>query len=165
MIGEHQKGSVLKKGDLIIAIVWMVLGVAITIASYRLGLGNFSRPGDGLMSFGVGILLSLCAFPILIRSFVNRKNIRHKGEQGIWSEVDFKKIALALVSLIGFSLLLERLGFLVTTCLMLLVLFKAVGSQKWTWAVIATVLTVALTYVVFVVLLDVYMPSLTLGIG
>ncbi len=117
------------------------------------------------MSFGVGILLSLCAIPVLIRSFVNGKNVRHKEEQGIWSGVDFKKIALVLASLVVYSLLLERLGFLVTTFLMLLVLFKAVGSQRWTWAVIAAFLTVSLTYVLFVVLLDVYMPSLPLGIG
>jgi putative tricarboxylic transport membrane protein len=157
---------VLKKGDLILSIVWLVLGIAIVIASCHLGLGSFARPGDGLMSFGVGILLSLCAIPVLIRSFVNGKNVRHKEEEeGIWSGVDFKKIAFVLASLVLYSLLLERLGFLVTTFLMLLVLFKAVGSQRWTWAVIAAFLTVSLTYVLFVVLLDVYMPSLPLGIG
>ena len=155
----------MKKGDLIIAIVWMMLGVAITIASCHLGLGNLTRPGDGLMSFGVGILLSICAFPILIRSFLNGRKARQKEEQGIWSGVDFKKIALVLASLIVYSLLLERLGYLVATFLMVLVLFKAVGSQRWTWAVIAAFLTVSLTYVVFVVLLNVYMPSLPLGIG
>lgn len=143
----------------------MLLGVAITIASYRLGFGTLARPSDGLMSFGVGILLCLCASPILIRSFLNGRKAGRKEEQGVWSGVDFKKIALVLASLVAYSVFLERLGYLVATFLMVLVLFKAVGSRRWTWAVIAAFLTVSLTYVVFVVLLNVYMPSFPLGIG
>lgn len=147
------------KGNLIIAIVWIVFGIIIAKASYGLGLGNLVKPGAGLVPFCLGIILFLCSFPILIRSFVNIEKAGKGKEEGIWSEIDFKKIAVALASLIVYLIFLERLGFLVTAFLILLILFKVVGSQKWSRALIATVLAVSCSYLLFVLLLKVYMPS------
>lgn len=117
------------------------------------------------MPFGLGILLFFCSFPILFRCFVGLKNAGKEEEQGVWSEVDLKKIGLVTASLIGYLLLLERLGFVATTFFIFLILFKAVGSQRWGWALIATVLTVSFAYLLFVVILDVYMPSFRLWSG
>jgi len=153
----------LSKGDLLIAIFWMIFGIIITTVSYGLGLGNLTTPGSGLMPFALGIILSLCSFPILTRYFVNRKKTDKGGQQRVWSEVSFRKIALVLACLIGYSLLLERLGFLVITFFLLLVLFKMVDSQKWSWTLIATILTTSFAYFLFVVLLNVYMPTFPLS--
>lgn len=152
----------MEKGDLIIAIFWMVCGIIITITSYSLGLGTFATPGAGLMPFGIGIILSICSFPILIRSFMSIKKARERDEQGVWFEVDFKRIGLVLASLIGYLVLLERLGFLVTAFFIFLILFKAVGSQRWNRALIATILTLCFAYLLFALLLNVYMPPFPL---
>ena len=153
------------KGDPIIAAAFVVLGILITIGSYDMGLWTSSQPGVGLMPFGLGILLILCSFPILVRSWVRVKNTRENEKPGLWADVDLKKIAFVIASLMGYLILLEKLGFLATTFLVFLVLFKAVGSQKWRWALIATVLTVSCAYFLFVVILDVYMPPFPFWVG
>ena len=153
------------KGDPIIAGAFLVLGIFITIASYGMGLWTSSQPGVGLMPFGLGILLVLCSFPLLIGSWVRVKEARENEKPGLWADVDLKKIAFVIASLVGYLILLEKLGFLATTFLVLFALFKTVGSQKWRWALIATVLTVSCAYLLFIVILDVYMPPFPFWVG
>jgi len=154
----------LSKGELLIAVFWVIFGIIIATVSYGFGLGNLATPGSGLMPFALGIILSLCSFPILTHYFLNRKKAGEEEQRGVWSEVSFRKIALVLACLIGYSLLLERLGFLITTFFSLLVLFKMVDPQKWSWALIATILTTSFAYFLFVVLLNVYMPTFPLSL-
>jgi putative tricarboxylic transport membrane protein len=161
---ETQKDLVSKNGDLIITAALMAFAVIITVSSFRLGLGSLGRPGAGLMPFGLGIILFLCSVGILVLSRKNLRKIK-KREERVWAEVDFRKIALVIASLFGYLILLERLGFPLTASLVLLVLFKVVGSQKWYWALISTALTVSLVYLFFVIILDVYMPLFPFTMG
>ena len=147
------------KGDLIITSGLVILGILITIGSYGLGLWESGQPGVGLMPCGLGILLVSCSFPILLRSFATLTKSVKQREPGVWSGVQLKKVGLVTGSLFCYLVLLEKAGFVVTAFLVFFVLFKAVGSQKWGWALMATILTVGLSYLLFVVFLDVYMPS------
>jgi putative tricarboxylic transport membrane protein len=149
----------LKKIDLIPAIIWMGLGIAVTVGAYRLKLGNPGNPGPGLMPFLLGILLSICSLPILIRSFLVIMRNAKQEEEGIWSGVEFKRLIFVVVSLLVYIILLQKIGFVLTTFLFLLILFKNIDSQKWHWALIASALTVFISFFLFIVLLKVEMPS------
>jgi hypothetical protein len=59
--------------------------------------------------------------------------------------------------------MLEHVGFALTTFLILTILFKAVGSQKWSYSLIASVSTVVVSYLVFIVILKVELPAGFLG--
>jgi len=151
------------KIDLIPGIIWMILGIAVAISSYRLRLGNLTNPGPGMMPFLLGIALSLCSLPVLIRSISSFVRQTRSVYEPIWSEVEFKKVLIVLGSLIGYSLALEKVGFVITTILLLLILFKAVDSQKWPSVLIASFITVIFTYFLFVVFLKLEVPSGFLG--
>jgi putative tricarboxylic transport membrane protein len=153
----------LKKNDLIPAIIWIILGIAVAIGSYRLKLGNLANPGPGLMPFLLGIALLVCSFPVLIHSFLKMMRKTEQKEKIIWSEIDFKKLVIVLTSLIGYAVILEKIGFVTTTFLLLSILFKTVDSQKWFSVLIASILTVIITYFLFVVILKVELPSGFLG--
>lgn len=153
----------MKKNDLIPAIIWIILGIAVAIGSYRLKLGNLANPGPGLMPFLLGIALLVCSFPVLIHSFLKMMRKTEQEEKIIWSEIDFKKLVIVLTSLIGYAVILEKIGFVTTTFLLLSILFKTVDSQKWFSVLIASILTVIITYFLFVVILKVELPSGFLG--
>ncbi len=153
----------MKKNDLIPAIIWIILGIAVAIGSYRLKLGNLANPGPGLMPFLLGIALLVCSFPVLIHSFLKMMRKTEQKEKIIWSEIDFKKLVIVLTSLIGYAVILEKIGFVTTTFLLLSILFKTVDSQKWFSVLIASILTVIITYFLFVVILKVELPSGFLG--
>jgi putative tricarboxylic transport membrane protein len=100
------------------------------------------------MPFILGILLLIFSFYLLIRSFSksNRKQEIPKEEPG---QIDFVKIGLVLFSLFVYAFLLEKLGYLVATFLLLIILFRGAGSKRWRSVLIASTLAVFLTYFVF----------------
>ena len=149
----------MKKIDLIPAIFWMVLGIVVVAGSYRLRLGTLSDPGPGLMPFILGIMLSLSSVPIFVRSiFVIVRNQGHEDES-IWSGIEFKRLIIVVISLVSYWMFLEKVGFVVMTFILLLILFKTVDSQKWHKVLIASILTVFFVFLFFVVILKVDLPS------
>jgi hypothetical protein len=137
----------------------MAFGILIAIGSCQTGLGRLSNPGSGMMTFGIGIFLSLCSLPILIRGLFDLKKSIPSEEEGPWHGVRFKNIALILLSMIIYLILLDTFGFVVAAFVCLFILFWGVGSEKWLWALFESGLTVSLVYLIFVVILDVYLPS------
>lgn len=138
-----------KKYHILPAVFWIVLSVFVMIFSHHLDLGNFQNPGPGLMPFLVGIALLLAAIIILIKSFLNIKEGHDKVEGVAPSEINFCKVGLVLGALFTYAFLLEKLGYLVTTSLLLIFLFKIAGSQKWRSILAASVLTVIITFLLF----------------
>ena len=138
-------------------IVWMGLGIFIVAHCYRLELGNFKNLGPGFMPFCLGVLLIIGAILILIRSCVSiRQGLTENGESLLR---DFQKPGWVMATLLFYTLLLNKLGFILTTFITLLMLNKIAGLGKWTTVLFFSVVTVMVTYVLFVVILNVQMPS------
>ncbi len=155
----------MKKIDMIPAMFWMGLGIAVAVSSYRLRLGTLENPGPGLAPFLLGIMLSLCSLPILVRSFLVMMKNEKGGDESIWSGIQFKKLIIVVASLLGYWMFLEKIGFILTTFLLLLILFKTMDSQKWRAVLVASILTVLVVFIVFVVVLRVELPSGVWRIG
>lgn len=153
----------MRDNDWIPGTVWLVLGMAVVWGSLRLKLGSLVSPGPGLMPFIFGISLTICSLFVLIQTVLLKLKKSKEPRQGIWTDVDFKKVILVVGCLLGYTFMLETVGFALTTFLILTILFKAVGSQKWSHALIASVPTVVVSYLVFIVILKVELPAGFLG--
>lgn len=153
----------MKDNDWMPGMVWMLLGLAVIWGSLRLKLGGFVAPGPGLMPFILGIGLTACSLFILIKTALPGSGKRKGPEQSIWMGVDFEKVILVVGCLLGYTFILKYVGFTLTTFLILTILFKAVGSQKWSYSLIASVSTAVVSYLVFIVILKVELPAGFLG--
>ena len=144
------------RGELIIGIIWMGLGILIAVSSYKLKLGTFKQIGPGLMPFVLGIILLLCSIPIIMQSLRERK----EGGGGIegWGGRNLKTVGIIMCFLILYGIVLNRIGFILTTLIVFLPLYKIAGIERWRTAFIASILTVISTYVVFHVILEVQLP-------
>ena len=138
-----------KKYDIFPALFWVGLSIFVAVFSHRLGLGNFQNPGPGLMPFLVGIALLLASAFIVVRSFLDTRKRNDLVEKVAAGRRRFWKVGLVLGLLFAYGVVLEKLGYLVSTSLLLIFLFRIAGSQKWRSIVAASVLTVVLTYLVF----------------
>src|SRR3990172_12652274 len=67
----------------------------------------------------------------------------------LWAGSRWRKIILVVAALVGYAYALERLGFFLTTVLVLIFLFKAIEPQRWTVAVAGAVLTALAAYRLF----------------
>jgi putative tricarboxylic transport membrane protein len=131
----------------IITLFWIGLGIFVMIFSYRLGLGRFSNPDYGLMSFLLGVILVLLSLCSLIISLLKKAGDggTPKEERG---QTSYRKIGLVLVALFIYSFILEKLGFVITTWIFLFLLFRSMGN-RWITTFIASAFTVFATYFVF----------------
>ena len=138
-----------KKYDILAAIFWIFVSIFAIAGSYKLKLGNFENPGPGLMPFLSGIgLLSVSIF-IAGRSFSKIQKRSDIVKKVAPSKVNFIKIVVVLGLLVAYALLVEKLGFLFSTLLLLFSLFKIAGVRKVWYALAASVLAVILSYLVF----------------
>jgi putative tricarboxylic transport membrane protein len=109
-------------------LVWFVLGICICVGSIKLKLGNFSTPGPGFLPFLSGASLGIFGLILALPTVFDKvkKGVESKDDKAlmIWDWKKFLNPLLAVFSLLVYILLLEPLGFLLTTFLFLLILFK-----------------------------------------
>ena len=141
--------------DVIPAIVWIVLGTLFTIESYMLDIGSFNNPGSSMMPFLLGIIAVILSLALLLSSLANL----NKEEAKVWVGVDFWRVGLAVLTITGFGVLLETVGFSVDVAICLFLLYKIIGNVQTFRAVIYAILTALLSYLLFVVVLNVQLPS------
>ena len=126
----------------------MGLSVFAMVHSLSLGLKGITGPGPGLMPFLVGLLLLLTSIYLLVTSFLKRQEgdtLREERQ----SNVSLGKLTLVVASLLAYAVFMERLGFLITTTLLLITLLKGMGSKKWSSVVMASVSISLITYFAF----------------
>ena len=74
------------------------------------------------------------------------------------------RIGATLATLAGFALVLEHLGFLLSTFLLMVCLLRAIEAQSWGKIITVALATSLITYGLFARLLGVPLPAGVLGI-
>jgi putative tricarboxylic transport membrane protein len=146
----------LKKQYLIADCVWLILGVAVCVESWTLKIGTFNNPGPGFLPFWAGLLLAFFSLISLIQTGATEKI---EGETSVWVGINVTKLALVILALVLYVALLDTLGFFLCTLLLLIFLFRAIEPYPWRVVALSSVLSLAAVYIVFVLLMDVRLPS------
>ena len=122
--------------------------------SLRLELGTLKQPGSGLLSFCAGVILSALSLVLIHRGWGVRESRKHLPG----------RVILALICLFAYSLVLDKVGFVVATFFLVGILFHLGEPRRW-WVLLGiSALVTFLAYFVFGVLLHVYFPRSFLGI-
>lgn len=154
---KDEANTPMKRSDMIPALCWVGAGVGVGIHAWSLGLGRLSNPGPGMMPFLLGLILVLCALPVLLGAFFWAEPSK-PGTESMWSGIRFRKIIIVLGSLSAYAFILEKIGYVLAGFLVLVALFKTVDSQKWTSVLLMSTITIFLTYILFAVILEVELP-------
>jgi len=144
------------KADRWIGLLFALFSLYIGVESVRLGLGSYQQPGPGFISFCAGVILGVLSLALVFLAFfgrtIERETWHNRGQ-----------IAMVFVAILGFTLLLERLGFLLTTLLLIWFLLKVVERRGWGFSVGVAVVVAGASYVVFDVWLSAQLPAGILG--
>jgi putative tricarboxylic transport membrane protein len=141
-----------EKVQIIPVLFWIGFSLLVMALSYKLGLEDKTgmtgawNPGPGLMPFLCASLLLLVALGLLGSMLLRRS--RQEKEKTKPGRMNYGKILLVLGTLFAYAFLLEKLGYLVMTFLLLGLLFWRMGT-KWNYALAASVGTALLTYFLF----------------
>lgn len=140
------------------SILWVLLGVYVALHGYHLGLGRLRHPGPGFIFFTAASLLILLGLIDLAGHFKAGKAKKETGAPVRW-----RKVLFVIVALGAYAFLLNSLGFLLATFLLMIFLFKAVEPMKWWLALAGSACTTLAAMGIFKLLLDVPFPRGPLG--
>ncbi|ODU66761.1 MAG: hypothetical protein ABT05_04730 [Lautropia sp. SCN 66-9] len=140
------------------AVFWAALGCGIAWQAYLIGLGSLEEPGTGMMSFGLGVAMAAIAVGRLFAA-LRAAPAAGDGLAGLISA----RVAAVCVLLAAYFTAFEHVGFVLSTFVLLLVLFAGFGDIRKGPALIMSAALTAGTYGVFKFLLGTQLPVGWLG--
>jgi putative tricarboxylic transport membrane protein len=145
------------KKDQSSSLVWLTFAILICAETLRrLSLGSFRDPGSGFLPIISGIILGILALIHYVQSSLDKA----KTTQGSGNLPErWKALLIVYMSLVAYVFLLEPLGFLVATFLLLIILFRIAESRPWAVLIGTSALTSLVTFLIFDVFLKCQLPK------
>jgi putative tricarboxylic transport membrane protein len=134
----------------------MIVSAGTVFLSSKLPFGSFATPGAGFLPFSVGVLMFLLSLILFIQSFSSKEEERRKA---LWAKGGTGRVLLILLSLVLYGLFLEKLGFILTTFLLMGFLLLAIGKVRKSVVVLLSLISSLGCYGVFQVWLNVQLPK------
>jgi putative tricarboxylic transport membrane protein len=138
---------------------WLLLAAVFCVGSVNLGIGSPHRPLPGFMPFLIGLFMGGVTLFTLAHGLWTSQGATGEEKERIGSWGQLKKPAMILAALIAYGLAMDHLGFLASTFLLMLFLFKGIEPQKWWVAVLLALVTVGFSHLIFVVWLGCQFPT------
>jgi putative tricarboxylic transport membrane protein len=143
------------KRDLITSIILLALVIAALLGTSKLPIGKMSSPESGFFPVILCIFLGILSL-VLLRQAIKGKNER---EIPLWvSSGRWKIFSLTVAILFFFAIFFERLGYLISTFLLIAILYGAIGKRKWWMVIIVASFTTMASYLIFDILLKAQLP-------
>ena len=143
------------------SVFWLAFGIVSIYGSSLLGLGSMREPGSGFLPFLAGCFICIMAVAVLVNSFIHKQGKAKLAS--LWEGVSWHRALIITVLVLGFTIFLEKLGFFLSSFLLIFVLLKVVEKFSWKKAILIPALTLGCTYVVFDIFLKATLPRGFLG--
>ena len=139
---------------------WVFLGVIISAWAYGTGLGTLKEPGAGFVAFIAGFFILVVGALITLFRRPEQRNVETPSgtTRAQFLQSAAFKLTYALGLLLFYALLLDRLGYIITTFVVLFGLFYDPVRRRWAGPLLTSFLSVAVTYLVFEVWLRSQLP-------
>ncbi len=138
-----------------IGILAITIAVPSGIAAWNYGIGTPRSPGAGFWPLLVVVLMSALALrQILIPEGVSGSGSGTPEEKSRWFN-----LGVAFASIVAYIVMLEPVGYVLTTFVFLLVQLRVVESRSWRLSLITSVTAAIFSFVIFKVFLKVPLPE------
>lgn len=145
------------------SVFWLAVGTYTAVNAIRLGIGNLSHPGPGLIFLLASSVLIISSTIDLI-SCVIRVRVGLTSDPSIWRGRRWQIVLIVMATLSCYTLVFQVVGFTLSTFLLMVFLFRLVEPIKWGKAVISSLVATLLAYVIFRIWLGVPFPGGFLGV-
>lgn len=136
----------MKNLDQASSLFWLLVSIAVLVESIRLGIGKVQNPGMGFMTFGASGILGILSLALFIRASLSREEREAKPlfGGGLWKRVLFVLLVLSV-----YSVAMPTLGYLLSTFILMTLLFWVLERRKVWLVFMASFLSTLITYFVF----------------
>jgi hypothetical protein len=151
----------MKRANVAIALILTGLAGFILFEAGKLSFGSMRVPRTAFFPVILATLLLILSLILLAQAL--RGAPTGRGPKRIEAEGWFR-IGATVVTLLGFALALERLGFLLSTLVLMVLLLRAIESLAWHKVFAVALATSLVAYAIFGWLLGIPLPAGVLGI-
>jgi putative tricarboxylic transport membrane protein len=148
--------------DQVSSAVWFFIGLTVCLGSIQFKVGNLKSPGAGFMPFLSGV--AIIFFSVTGFLFASIRKKQGEGWSNSMQNLQWKNSLVVLASLSIYVLLLERLGFLISTALFMAFLLRTFALYRWHLVIGGAILTAIASYALFKIWLEVQLPIGPFGI-
>jgi len=134
----------------------MGLGGFMSWQAKKLTVGTPSFPGPGFFPFCLALLLIGIAVIIFFQGLKQKPAERETG-------LRWQRVVLALAAIFAYALVLESLGYLVSTFCLMMLLLKLMSKKPWWYSPGLASLISLVSYLLFRVSLQLSLPRGILG--
>ncbi len=145
----------MKDKDCWTSIILAVIGFYVAYEGYQLNLGTPNNPKAGFMIFWTGMILGVLSILLFMQTVFSPA----QGKKELWKGLEWPRGLKLMLSLVIYAAVFKWLGFILSTFLLLLFMFKGLEPQKWRIALSLSAATVALCYLIFNIFLELQFPQ------
>ena len=156
MTGEKK----IEKWNRISGFILLIIGMMTAWGSTHLSMGKFKHPGPGFLPFGLGIFLIILSLILILKSWK-----REISPTPLWFQRTWLRPLLGVAILIFYAFVIDRLGFILTTFIFLLIWMGLIERLKWKAIFSISVGTTIVLYLIFAFFLEVPLPKGFLKLG
>jgi hypothetical protein len=145
------------ESEVVGGLFWMAVGLSFALAGVKLNVGTLTNPGPGFFPMIIALILTFSGLLTLAKGLI--RPVRPV------SRISWKQQALATASVFFYGLLLDFVGFLISTFVLMFVLFGLLikGKSRWQKVFLYAAATAVASWLVFSVALSVPFPSPSLS--
>jgi len=135
------------------SLFWLAVGIFFAIGGVMLRSGTPRNPGPGFLPLIMASLLICSSLAVLAKGLV--------GPERLLKRIEWKNQALLVATVFVYGLLLDLLGFLLSTFTLMFVLFGTLftGEKRWAKVLLYAAATALIGWLVFAVALKVPFPQ------
>lgn len=143
----------IEKWDRLTGYILLAIGLLGAWSSAQLKMGSFRHPGVGFLPFGLSIILIILSLGLIIHRW--KKETHPKP---FWSRRSWLRPLLGVVTLGLYALVIERLGFPLTTLIFLIVWMGVIERIHWLKIISISIGVTLALYLIFSLFLEVPVP-------
>jgi putative tricarboxylic transport membrane protein len=138
--------------EIIGSVFWIAVGVFFAIGGVKLNIGTFHNPGPGFFPLIMALTLIVFSLFTLVKGLV--------GPIEPLSKIPWKRNTLATGAVFFYGLILEWIGFLLSTFILISILFGLLikGERKWRRVFLYSAVTALISWLTFSVALKIPFP-------
>ncbi len=148
--------------DRILNIFWILFGAGICVESVRLRLWNPSGPGSGFIPFLSGLLIGMIGLLLFVG---DRSKGSEREEMGkFWENpIARNRVFYLLASLCFMAVFMKKLGFLLTSVIVTILMIRTIEARRWVTLVAVSVGSCLVIFFLFKSLMQINLPKGFLG--
>jgi putative tricarboxylic transport membrane protein len=146
----------MRRSTIAASLILVGLAGLILFEASRLGFGSIRVPQTGFFPSVLATLLLFFSIALLVQT---RRQARSESRAQSIKSKAWIRLSITVAAMLGFALVLEKLGFLLSTFIVMLLLLRVIEPQKWSRVIAVALVTALVSYFLFARLLNIPLPA------